>query len=147
MSFIEDQGDFHYDSEPDVTVPFLPLPATFNLAAAVDWHSLSIQVEKWLVSGVPMQSQYWAWGRDMFWLTFVATYPAFPRGKWRMWNSRIMPVGNFIEAWLAGNHDLQLTCTHFGSEWRVRMRGYILDEFCRHASLFHLTPFYIPGNM
>ncbi|KAI9457278.1 hypothetical protein HD554DRAFT_2042385 [Boletus coccyginus] len=79
---LENQADFsHYDPEPDVTVLFLPLPAKFNFATSLDWHLLSIQIEKWLVLGVSMELQYWAWGHDMFWLMFVTTYPVFPRGK------------------------------------------------------------------
>lgn len=76
----------------------------------------------------------------MFWLAFIANYPAFPKGKWCMWNSRIVPVGEFVEAWLAEKHVMQMGVGSFDCEWRVNLRKYILDEFCRLASLFHPMP-------
>lgn len=41
----------------------------------------------------------WTWGRDAFWMAFVAAHPDFPRGSWPLWNSRISLEGAFIESW------------------------------------------------
>ncbi|KAF8840258.1 hypothetical protein BDN67DRAFT_981162 [Paxillus ammoniavirescens] len=95
-------------------------------------------IKTWLITKVSMSSQHWTWGRDAFWLAFIAAYPAFPGGKWCMWNSKIVPVGEFVEQWLSMSHPAQ--AIRDLPDWRVEMRRYIMEEFCKHASLFHPTP-------
>ncbi|KIK80516.1 hypothetical protein PAXRUDRAFT_15748 [Paxillus rubicundulus Ve08.2h10] len=137
MAIIEEQDGFH-DPQPDISIPFLPLPAEFNPTKAPDWNALSTQIETWLITKVSMSSQHWTWGHDAFWLTFIAAYPAFPGGKWHMWNSKIVPVGEFVAQWLSMSHPAQ--ATRDLPNWRVEMCRYIMEEFCKHASLFHPTP-------
>ncbi|KAG1726438.1 uncharacterized protein EDB91DRAFT_1013145, partial [Suillus paluster] len=89
-----------YITHPDdIPIPFLPLPPAFNYTIQADWVALSKQIKKWLVE-LNTELPQWTWGRDTFWLAFVAGYPFFPRGNWRMWDPRIPLEGVFIERWL-----------------------------------------------
>ncbi|KAG1760524.1 hypothetical protein EDD22DRAFT_741354, partial [Suillus occidentalis] len=83
----------------DIPIPFLPLPSHFNYNKRTDWELLSKRIEKWLIE-VDTELPQWTWGRDIFWLTFIAAFPSFPRGTWHMWDPRIPLEGAFIEQWL-----------------------------------------------
>ncbi|KAG1855231.1 hypothetical protein F4604DRAFT_2042428 [Suillus subluteus] len=87
--------DMFYDDE--VSIPFLPLPPTFNHFNRSDWQIVSQKIQEWLTSEVDTKSSLWTWGRDAFWLAFVAAYPSFPTGQWPMWDPRIPLEGEFIE--------------------------------------------------
>ncbi|KAG1847258.1 hypothetical protein C8R48DRAFT_552993, partial [Suillus tomentosus] len=86
--------------EQDVPIPFLPLEPSFDTRNCVHWAHLRDQIENWLVSSVHTSSSQWTWGRDKFWLAFVASNPCFPSGTWHMWNPSILLEGEFIEEWL-----------------------------------------------
>ncbi|KAG1876991.1 hypothetical protein C8R48DRAFT_544681, partial [Suillus tomentosus] len=83
----------------DVPIPFLPLPSEFDYTKRKDWAELSQRIEKWLIE-LDTELPEWSWGRDTFWLMFVAAFPSFPRGTWPMWDPRIPLEGAFIEQWL-----------------------------------------------
>lgn len=70
----------------DTLIPFLPLQH-FDYADQAKWASLMKDIEAWLVDQVNCQTQLWTWGRDAFWLAFIAAYPSFPRGSWPKWDS------------------------------------------------------------
>ncbi|KAG2051816.1 hypothetical protein BDR06DRAFT_1060326, partial [Suillus hirtellus] len=72
--------------EQDVPIPFLPLQPSFDTRNCMHWAHLHDQIENWLISSVHTSSSQWTWGRDMFWLAFVASNPCFPSGTWHMWN-------------------------------------------------------------
>ncbi|KAG2104654.1 uncharacterized protein F5147DRAFT_775476 [Suillus discolor] len=80
----------------EIPIPFLPLPSMFNHTNQDDWAKLSKEIEGWLVE-LDTELSQWMWGRDTFWLTFIAAYPFFPRGTWPMWDPRIPLEGTFIE--------------------------------------------------
>ncbi|KAH7931054.1 hypothetical protein BV22DRAFT_985002, partial [Leucogyrophana mollusca] len=92
----------HQPSEPhgDVLIPFLPLPHTFNHSDQNHWTVLAHNIQDWLVTMAHLESQQWTWGRDAFWLAFVAANPEFPNGKWAEWDPRIPLEGEFIERWM-----------------------------------------------
>ncbi|KAG2354907.1 hypothetical protein BDR07DRAFT_1229648, partial [Suillus spraguei] len=83
----------------NIPIPFLPLPSHFNYNKWTDWELIFKQIEKWLIE-VDMELPQWTWGRDIFWLTFIAAFPSFPRGTWHMWDPRILLEGAFTEQWL-----------------------------------------------
>lgn len=90
LQFMMEENLGFEEPQPDVPVPFLPLPADFNPASFQDWNLLVQTIESWLVSVIPINSQQWTWGCKTFWLAFVATHPSFPGGRWPMWNSNIL---------------------------------------------------------
>ncbi|KAG2145798.1 hypothetical protein DEU56DRAFT_910081 [Suillus clintonianus] len=121
--------------QEDVTIPFLPLRGIFNYTDSKEWAALSKEIEEWLVAEVDSRSQLWTWGRDAFWLTFVAAYPLFPRGKWPMWDPRVPVEGTFIKEWLGRPSDID------GSDQSVAiLLGEIWAEFVRHTALFYPSP-------
>ncbi|KAG0693800.1 hypothetical protein DFH29DRAFT_1006929 [Suillus ampliporus] len=83
----------------DIPIPFLPLPSEFDYTKRTDWEMLSKRIENWLIE-LNTKLPQWTWGRNTFWLTFIAAFPSFPRGTWPMWNPRIPLEGTFIEQWL-----------------------------------------------
>ncbi|KAG1737141.1 uncharacterized protein EDB91DRAFT_1237955 [Suillus paluster] len=107
--FTPSQADNNLSSQEDVVIPFLPLRETFNYANPMEWATLSREIKRWLVTEVDIRSQLWTWGRDAFWLTFVAAYPLFPGGKWPMWDPRVPVEGTFIKEWLGQPSDI-LVC-------------------------------------
>jgi hypothetical protein len=40
------------------------------------------------------------WGREAFWIAFIAAHPLFPLGSWFMWDSKISLEGSFIQSWM-----------------------------------------------
>ncbi|KAG1719838.1 hypothetical protein EDB19DRAFT_1898628 [Suillus lakei] len=94
--------DFSEDMfcDDDIAIPFLPLPPTFNYFNRTDWQMVSQRIQEWLTTEVDTRSSVWTWGRDAFWLAFVAAYPSFPSSQWPMWDPRIPLEGEFIEQWL-----------------------------------------------
>ncbi|KAG0694573.1 hypothetical protein DFH29DRAFT_815197 [Suillus ampliporus] len=99
---------------------------------------LSKEIEKWLVAEVDARSQLWTWGRDAFWLTFVAAYPLFPRGKWRMWDPRVPVEGTFVEEWLGRSGDIDVKTG--SNESVLALLSDIWTEFGRHTALFYPFP-------
>jgi hypothetical protein len=127
------QGDTnspaHQDVSDDIQIPFLPL-RHFDNSDWNTWATLSKNIESWLVD-VGSETQLWTWGRDAFWLAFIAAYPLFPRGSWPKWDSRIPLEGPFIEQWLEQSGDHTVIAQEQDS-----IRVDIWDEFCKHAALF-----------
>jgi hypothetical protein len=77
---------------------FLPLPSSFDPLKSTSWQSLSRQIEEWLTEiVVDTESPEWVWGREAFWMSFVAAYPSFPHGNWPRWNAKIPFDGSFIQ--------------------------------------------------
>jgi hypothetical protein len=65
------------------------------------WANLSSQIQDWLINDVTNpRSQEWKWGRDLFWISFIAAHPLFPQGSWPKWNSKISMDGPFIQNWI-----------------------------------------------
>ncbi|KAG2098945.1 uncharacterized protein F5147DRAFT_548334, partial [Suillus discolor] len=93
-----------YDDDKP-TISFLPLPLSFDYINPADWQTVYRQIQEWLTTEVDTESSLWTWGRDAFWLAFVAAYPSFPMGKWPMWDPRIPLEGSFIEHWLERSND------------------------------------------
>ncbi|EGO04520.1 hypothetical protein SERLA73DRAFT_148992 [Serpula lacrymans var. lacrymans S7.3] len=42
----------------------------------------------------------WTWGREVFWMAYIAAYPEFPNGRWTIWSLKISPEGSFLEGWM-----------------------------------------------
>jgi hypothetical protein len=119
---------------PDIPIPFLPLRHNFNPADSHHWSQLSEEIQHWLVT-VPVDSQYWTWGRDAFWLAFVGAHPDFPAGKWPRWDARIPVEGQFIEQWVGAG-----PAAMGGDQTREGLLEQIWAEFCVHAMLFYPDP-------
>ncbi|KAG1895979.1 uncharacterized protein F5891DRAFT_1193609 [Suillus fuscotomentosus] len=87
--------------QPRLRMPsFFPLPSDFDPFTARRWVTLLYKLESWLVHiVVDTCAPEWTWGRDAFWMAFLAAYPDFPHGSWPVWNSRISLEGAFIESW------------------------------------------------
>ncbi|KAH9894127.1 hypothetical protein C8Q73DRAFT_503816 [Cubamyces lactineus] len=80
---------------------FLPITADFDHRNLQDWASLSKRIGDWLLRVVAeRRSIIWRWGREAFWITFVAAYPSFPRGDWPRWPCEIALDGPFICHWV-----------------------------------------------
>ncbi|KAI0631686.1 hypothetical protein C8Q77DRAFT_1159443 [Trametes polyzona] len=84
-----------------IPIPFLPVLPPFDWRSQRDWAMLSSRIGDWLLTAVtPYQQAAWIWGRDAFWITFVAANPAFPSGKWPKWRAEIELDGPFITYWI-----------------------------------------------
>ncbi|KAF8840948.1 hypothetical protein BDN67DRAFT_929416 [Paxillus ammoniavirescens] len=135
------------DSAGDFPIPFLPLAPTFDPMDSRQWATLSKDIERWLVHDVQTTSApQWAWGRDAFWLAYIAAHPMFPNGSWSPWDPRIPLEGQFIEEWLNDDETsstdgmpssngvceatLQLTAEH-------TLLFNIWESFGRHVALFY----------
>ncbi|KAG1853030.1 hypothetical protein F4604DRAFT_1591780 [Suillus subluteus] len=90
------------------TISFLPLPPSFDYVNRADWETVTQRIQEWVTTEVDTESSLWTWGRDTFWLAFVAAYPSFPMGKWPMWDPHIPLEGSFIEEWLQRSNFKQL---------------------------------------
>ncbi|KAG8948540.1 hypothetical protein FRC03_000713 [Tulasnella sp. 419] len=89
-------------SEPDHSIPFLPLGSDFGHLDRDCWAKLTKSIQDWLLSGVrDHASNEWVWGLEAFWISYIAAYPAFPLGTWPRWDRRIPLSGQFIEGWLS----------------------------------------------
>ena len=87
----------------DFAIPFLPLPHAFDWTDSQQWAMLSNEIKCWLINEVQDSSlPQWTWGRDAFWLAFIAAHPSFPGGRWSAWDLRILLEGTFITEWLSG---------------------------------------------
>ncbi|KAG1908797.1 uncharacterized protein F5891DRAFT_1180361 [Suillus fuscotomentosus] len=133
------QANNNLSSQADDIIPFLPLQRIFNYINPMEWATLSKEIKEWLVNDVDTRSQLWTWGCDAFWLTFVAAYPLFPRGKWPMWDPRIPVEGTFIQEWLGRSNDIDAMKLE-GEHSLVALLNDIRAEFNRHTVLFHPLP-------
>ncbi|KAG2106475.1 hypothetical protein BD769DRAFT_1393165 [Suillus cothurnatus] len=86
-------------------ISFLPLPPSFDYVNQADWETVAQQIQEWVTTEVDTESPLWTWGRDAFWLAFVAAHLSFPMGKWPMWDPRIPLEGSFIEEWIQCSND------------------------------------------
>ncbi|KAG1753907.1 uncharacterized protein EDB91DRAFT_1242870 [Suillus paluster] len=128
----------------DVPIPFLPLPLGFDYTKRSDWATLSKQIEGWLAE-LDTELPQWMWGRDTFWLTFVAAFPSFPRGTWPKWDSRIPLEGAFIEQWLeasssSARFDEEIFEIVGDAQEDVQDLCEIWGAFCRDVALFFPYP-------
>jgi hypothetical protein len=71
----------------------------FDYRETWSWAALNEDIESWLIS--MERGHLWAWGLEVFWITFVAAYPNFPRGIWPEISSAVPVEGPFITSWLA----------------------------------------------
>lgn len=133
------QANNNLSSQADVIIPFLPLRRTFNHINPMEWATLSKEIEEWLVNDVDTRSQLWTWGCDAFWLTFVAAYPLFPRGKWPMWDPRIPVEGIFIQKWLGCSNDIDAMKLE-GDHSLLALFNDIWAKFNKHTAHFHPLP-------
>lgn len=82
--------------------PFLPLSPQFRPKDQGCWLTLYTDIAQWLVSQLPDQSSVlWVWGREAFWLAFIAAHPVFPHGDWPRWPSIVSLDGPFVLYWMA----------------------------------------------
>lgn len=82
-------------------ITFLPLPLSFDRRSQRHWASISQRIADWLISVVAdLFSNIWKWGREAFWISFVAAYPSFPNGEWPTWPTEISLEGAFISYWI-----------------------------------------------
>ena len=132
LTLTEDDDGFPV-VQHDTPISFLPLRQTFDYTSPAEWAVLSKQIEEWLVGEVDTRSQLWTWGRDAFWLAFVAAYPLFPGGNWRKWDTRVPLEGTFIVEWMKRSSDIDIE----NDESVANLLGHIWAEFCIHAGLFY----------
>ncbi|KAH7928238.1 hypothetical protein BV22DRAFT_1005290 [Leucogyrophana mollusca] len=133
------QLSVEHDDEPsiyqeDAAIPFLPLHPSFNPSDSTDWSTLALRIQTWLVSTVDTHSQQWSWGRDAFWLAFIAANPSFPNGQWAAWDSHIPLEGVFIEQWVSAPTESD------EGDTIPEILESIWKEFCTHAALFYPHP-------
>ncbi|KAH9913801.1 uncharacterized protein BXZ73DRAFT_55299, partial [Epithele typhae] len=80
---------------------FLPIPFTFNPRNGEDWQAMSERISDWLLSQVQDRSSaLWTWGREAFWIAFIAAHPLFPGGEWPRWSPEIALDGVFVRHWV-----------------------------------------------
>ncbi|KAG1831460.1 hypothetical protein DFJ58DRAFT_736618 [Suillus subalutaceus] len=133
------QANNNTSPQEDVSIPFLPLRGTFDYANPMEWAVLSKDIEGWLVTEVDNRSQLWTWGCDAFWLTFVAAYPLFPRGKWPMWDPRVPLEGTFIQEWLGWSSDIDAMQLR-GNHSLLTLLSVLWAKFNKHTALFYPFP-------
>ncbi|KAK1230712.1 protein kinase, partial [Marasmius sp. AFHP31] len=46
------------------------------------------------------ETEDWQWGREVYWMAFVAAFPHFPAGSWTNWDPAIELEGPFIVEWV-----------------------------------------------
>ncbi|KAH7903988.1 hypothetical protein BJ138DRAFT_1187413 [Hygrophoropsis aurantiaca] len=128
------ENDIEYeDCHQDVLIPFLPLSRNFDRSNPADWSILANSIQDWLLHIESTTSQYWSWGRDAFWLAFIAANPGFPNGRWALWDARVPLEGQFIEQWLSESKALDTAVI-------ADTLNFIWAEFCKHAALFYTYP-------
>jgi hypothetical protein len=119
----------------ETTFPFLPLPRDFDCIRFESWAPVAGQIQEWLINIVANpRSQEWIWGRDLFWIAFMAAYPHFPQGSWPVWNSKISMEGAFIQSWIERGFQ-NWGDTEDSVVFEVLQQ--LWDEFNRVASLFY----------
>ncbi|EGO30401.1 hypothetical protein SERLADRAFT_404586 [Serpula lacrymans var. lacrymans S7.9] len=85
----------------DIPLSFLPLHSSFNPYNAQCWIGLMNKIQRWLlIEVVDRHSLEWTWGREVFWMAYIAAYPEFPNGRWTIWSLKISPEGSFLEGWM-----------------------------------------------
>ncbi|KAI9567275.1 hypothetical protein HD554DRAFT_2024250 [Boletus coccyginus] len=65
--------------------PFLPLPSGFEPTDTCQWHRLATEIEHCLLADSCLGNKYpqcYRLMQDLFWMTFVASFPTFPHGDW-----------------------------------------------------------------
>ncbi|KAG9040957.1 hypothetical protein FS837_012910 [Tulasnella sp. UAMH 9824] len=82
---------------------FLPLPATFDFTDADSWASVAEAIQDWVTQNPEVKDRdpgLWKMVLNLFWMSYVAVYPDFPRGSWPKWDPRVPLFGAFIEQWI-----------------------------------------------
>jgi hypothetical protein len=125
----------------------LPLPRDFDFAQEKSWVALAERIQNWLLDVVlDTHSQEWLWGREVFWIAFIAAYPLFPLGSWLMWNSKISLEGSFIQSWMdkmsvdgleADSKDVVSLAEGLSVEALSIIREDLWEEFRCTVSLFY----------
>lgn len=82
--------------------PFFPLASNFNHLDGRAWALLADTIQDWLADNISLtRSDVWLWGREFFWMAFVAAFPGFPRREWPLWDPKIGMEGEFITYWMS----------------------------------------------
>ncbi|KAG1835010.1 hypothetical protein DFJ58DRAFT_670468 [Suillus subalutaceus] len=82
--------------------PFFPLASNFNHLDGRTWALLANTIQDWLTDNISLtRSDVWLWGREFFWMAFVAAFPGFPRREWPLWDPKIGMEGEFITYWMS----------------------------------------------
>lgn len=120
----------------DDSITFLPLQ-TFDPFDSKCWSNLAEDIQEWLLNIiVDPYSQEWTWGRELFWMAFMAAYPTFPQGDWPSWDAKISVEGAFAQGWLdrGGAGGIEN-----GSETEqvAMLRKDVWEQFCQTASLYY----------
>ncbi|KAG1800656.1 hypothetical protein EV424DRAFT_1332000 [Suillus variegatus] len=113
-------------SDGDTSIPFLPLPSTFNHMDSDHWAELSSTIQSWLVT-----------------LADTVTPECFPNGKWAFWNPSIPLEGQFIEEWVGGDINLAAEDADDGLATPLThddTLDFIWTEFSKHVALFYPCP-------
>ncbi|EGO30672.1 hypothetical protein SERLADRAFT_404740 [Serpula lacrymans var. lacrymans S7.9] len=76
--------------------------SSFNPYDMQCWIRLMNKIQCWLLMEViDRQSLEWTWGREVFWMAYIAAYPKFSCGQWTRWSPKISPEQSFLEGWIA----------------------------------------------
>ncbi|KAG8212836.1 hypothetical protein J3R82DRAFT_11137 [Butyriboletus roseoflavus] len=135
-----DNVDRFCDPPYEQPITFLPLPVTFDYQSSCNWEMLCKDIEAWLVT-IPYSTPLRSWGRDAFWLAFIAAYPEFPHGKWPRWNSNIPLEGSFIEEWTMSSVGSTVNLSNL-----CQVRQQLWHDFSIHVGLFYPLPIVSPGS-
>ncbi|KAG2132740.1 uncharacterized protein EDB93DRAFT_1309333 [Suillus bovinus] len=100
ISWTELVSNFESQSVPQLMIPFLPLPPSFNPLSEASWWKLG-----WLTPFGTLERLSGLGAVTAFWMAFIAANPDFPRGPWPNWNPKISLEGKFIESWTGGQPD------------------------------------------
>ncbi|KAG2097247.1 uncharacterized protein F5147DRAFT_549150, partial [Suillus discolor] len=81
---------------------FFPLAPSFNHLNGRTWAVLADTIQDWLVNNISLtRSDVWLWGREFFWMAFVAAFPGFLHREWPLWDPKIGMEGEFITYWMS----------------------------------------------
>jgi hypothetical protein len=147
LQYSRAHSNFQTSETPKCNLTFLPLPPDFDSVQGEDWVALAKRIQDWLLKVVlDTHSQEWLWGREVFWITFIAAYPLFPLGSWLMWDSKISLEGSFIQSWMdrmsvdgveADSKDVVSLAEGLSAEALGNIRADLWEEFRCTVSLFY----------
>ncbi|KAH7903805.1 hypothetical protein BJ138DRAFT_77005, partial [Hygrophoropsis aurantiaca] len=109
---------------------------SFRPLFSASWAVLAEEIQLWLTDGaIDSHSEDWLWGREFFWMAYIAAYPEFPRGSWPLWSSKIAMEGDFLSHWM------ELSGGSLPQEGSViSIRETIWDEFRQLAAFLSHRP-------
>jgi hypothetical protein len=119
----------YFEDHQDISIPFLPLPPTFDQHDRSNWAELANSIQEWLIGVVhDTNCPEWKWGRDAFWISFIAAHPSFPDGDWPVWHPKISMQGPFISSWFEAAEN--------GEPYSARSTIDLWYEFQHHVLAF-----------